>query len=72
MFGIGPARWPSSPSPSEAAKGFNLIPASGVGEVVGGVSGVAGEEKIGENGVEGMFSKDMTDDKMSLEVRKMS
>ena len=52
MFGIGPARWPDSPSPSEAAQGFNLIPVSGVGEVVGGVSEVVGEEKLGENKTE--------------------
>ena len=56
MFGIGPARWPGSPSPSEAAQGSNLIPVSGVSEVVS-------EETIGGNGVEGMFSKDMTNDK---------
>ena len=72
MFGIGPARWPGSPSPSEVAQGFNLIPVSGVVEEVGGVGEVVGGEKIGGNGVEGMFSKDMTDDKMTLEARKMS
>ena len=48
---------------SEAAQGFNLIPVSGVGEVVGGVSEAVGEQKIGGNAFEGMFSKDMTDDK---------
>ena len=42
------------------------------GEVVGGVSEVVGEEKTGEKRVEGMFSKDMTDDKMTFEARKMS
>ena len=66
MFGIGSARWPSSPSPSERAQGFNLIPVSGVAEEVCGVSEVAGEEKIGGNGVEGMFRKDVTDDKTTF------
>ena len=41
VFGIGPARWPSSPSSSEPAQGFNLIQVSGVGEEVCGVSEVA-------------------------------
>ena len=59
QFAIGLARWPGSPSPSEAARGLHMVP-------------VVGEEKLGENGVEGMFSKDMTDDKMTLEARKMS
>ena len=71
-FGIGPARWPSSPSPSEAAHWFSLIPVSGVGVGVGGVSEVVGEEKMGGNGVEGMFSKVMTDDKMTFEARQTS
>ena len=53
-------------------QGFNLIPVSGVGVVVGDVSGLVGEENIGRNGVAGTFSKDMTDDKMTLEARKMS
>ena len=65
MVGIESARWPGSPSPSEAAQGFNLIPVSGVGEVV---SEVVGEEKIGGKGVDGMFSKDMTDEKMMQKV----
>ena len=46
MFGIGQARWPGSPSPSEVAQGFYLIPVSGACEVVGGVSEVVGEEKL--------------------------
>ena len=70
VFGIGPARWPGSPSPSEAAQWFNVIPVSGVGEVVGGVSQVVGKEKIGGNGVDGMFSKDMTDGKCFLRHAK--
>ena len=49
-----------------------MIPINGVGEVVCGASEVAGEEKIGGKGVEGMFSKDMTEDKMTFEARKMS
>ena len=69
-FGIGSARWPSSPSPSEAAQGFSLIPVSGVGVIVGGVGEVVGEEKMGGNGVEGMFSKVTTDDKMTFEARQ--
>ena len=71
VFGIGPAGWPGSPSPSEAAQGFNVIPVSGVGEVDGGVSEVVLEEKIGGNGVEGMFSKDMTDGKMLFDAHKV-
>ena len=35
-----------------------LIPVSGVGEVVDGVSEVVGETKIGGNGVEGMLRKE--------------
>ena len=50
MFGIGPARWPDSPSPSGVTQGFNLIPVSGVGEAVGGVSAVVGEEKMRKRG----------------------
>ena len=64
VFGIGPARWPGSPSPSGTAQGF--------GEVVGGVNKVVSEKKIGGNGVEEMFSKDMTKDEMTLEASKMS
>ena len=30
------------------------------------------KRKLGGNGVEGMFSKDMTDDKMTFEARNMS
>ena len=66
MFGIGPAGWPGSP---KLHRGF---PVSAVGEAVGGVSEVAGAEKIGGNGVEGTSSKDMTDDKRTFEARKMS
>ena len=65
MFGFGPARWPG-PSPSEVAQGFSLIPVSGVCEARGVVSDVAGEEKIGGNRVERMFSKDMTDGGMTF------
>ena len=50
--------------------GLNLIPASGVGEAVGGVSEAVGDEKIGGNGVEGTFNKDMTKDEMTLEAHK--
>ena len=53
-------------------RSLHLIPVSGVGEVVGGVSEVVGAKKIRGNGVEGMFSKDMTDDKMTCEARKLS
>ena len=45
---------------SGVAQGVNLIPISGVGEAVGGVNEAASDEKTGGNGVEGMFSKDMT------------
>ena len=51
--------WPDGHAAEPRAKlhqGFNLIPVSGVSEVVG-------EEKIGRTGVEGMFSQGMTDDK---------
>ena len=58
--------------PERSCTGFNLIPISGAGEVVGGVSEVVGEEKIGGNGAEKTFSKDMTDNKMTFEARKMS
>ena len=57
--------------PERSCTGFNVIPVSGVGEVDGGVSEVVLEEKIGGNGVEGMFSKDMTDGKMLFEAHKM-
>ena len=40
--------------------GFNLIPASGVGEAVGGISeAAAGDEKNGGKGVERTFKNDM-------------
>ena len=65
MFGIGSARWPDGPPQSGVALGFDLIPVSGVGEAIGGVSEKASDEKIGGNGVEGAFSKDMTNDEMT-------
>ena len=60
VFGIGSTRRPSSPSPSEVAQVFGLIPVDWVGEAVGVVSEVASEEKIRGNGVEGTLNKDMT------------
>ena len=59
-----------SPSPSGVAHGFGLIPVDNVGAAVSGVSEVAGEEKIGCNGVQGTFHKDMTDDGMIFEAHK--
>ena len=41
VFGIGPAKRPGRPCPSEAAQGVDLIPLSGVGEVVGGFGEVS-------------------------------
>ena len=70
MFGIGPARWPGSPSPSGVAHGFGLIPVDSAGEAAGVVSEVAGEEKIGGIGVEGTFNKDMTNDGTTFEAHK--
>ena len=40
---------------AELLRVYNLIPVSGVGEAVGGVSEVVGDEKIRGNGVEGTF-----------------
>ena len=57
---------PASPSPSGVAHGIGLIPVDSAGEAAGVVSEVAGEEKIGGNGVEGTFNKDMTNDGMTL------
>ena len=62
--------WPDCPTQSEVAHGFSLIPVSGVGEAVGGVSEAVGDEKIGGNGVEGTFNKDMTNDGMTFETHK--
>ena len=61
VFGIGPARRPGSPSPSEVAQVSCLIPVDSVGEAAGVVSEVAGEENTGANGVEGTFNKDVND-----------
>ena len=68
MLGIGSARWPDGPPQSRVAQGFNLIPVSGVGEAVGGVSVAVSDERIGGNGVEGTFNKDMTNDEMTFEA----
>ena len=70
MFGIGPARWPDGPSLSEAAQEFHLIPASGVGEVVGGVSDAVGDETTGGSGVERTFNKGMTNYENTSEGHK--
>ena len=59
VFEVGSARWPDGPPQSAVAHGFGLIPVSGVGEV-------ASDEKIGGNGVEGTFNKDMTSDEMTF------
>ena len=58
VFGIGSARWPDGPPQSGVAQGFNLIQVSGVGEAVS-------DEKIGGNGVERAFNKDMTNDEIN-------
>ena len=50
--------------------GFTLIPVSSVGEAVGGVSEAVRDEKVGGNGVEGTFNKDMTNDGMTFEAHK--
>ena len=70
MFGIGPARLPGSPSPSKVAQVFGLTPVDSVGEAAGVLSEVAGEEKIGGNGDEGTFKKDMTNDGMIFEAHR--
>ena len=70
VFGIRSARWPDGPLQSGVAQGFNLIPVSGVGEAVGGVSEAIGDEKIGGNGVEGTFNIDMTNDELTFEAHK--
>ena len=59
VFGIGWARRPDGPPQSGVAQRFSLIPVSGVGVVVDG-------EKIGRNGVERTFNKDMTNDEMTF------
>ena len=59
MFGVVSARWPDGPLQSGVAHGFNLIPVSGVGVVVG-------DEKIGGNRIQGTFNKDMTNDEMTI------
>ena len=46
-------------------RGLDLIPVSGVGEAVGGVREAVSDEKIGGNGIEGTFNKDMTNDEMT-------
>ena len=52
-------------------QGFNLIPFSGVGGTVGGVSEAVGDEKIEGNGVEGSIqAKDMTNYEMTFEAHK--
>ena len=59
MFGVGSATWTGGPHQSGVAHGFSLIPVSGVVVVVDG-------EKIGRNGVEGTFKKDMSNDEMTF------
>ena len=66
VFGIGSARWPDGPPQSGVARGFSLIPVSGVGEAVGGVSEAVGDEKMRGNGVDRTFNKDMTNDEMTF------
>ena len=66
MFGEELARWPESSLPSKVAQGCGLLAVDSAGETVGVVSEVTSEEKIGGNGVEGMFNNDMTDDGMFL------
>ena len=72
VFGVGSARWPDGPPQSGVAQGFNLIPVSGVGEAVGGVSEALRNEKIGGNGLEGIFNKDVTNDEMTFEAHKQT
>ena len=57
VFGIGSARWPDGPPQSGVAQELKLIPVSGVGEAVGGISEAVGDEKIGGNGVGGTSTK---------------
>ena len=64
------ARWPDGPSQSGVGHGFCLIPVSGVGEAGGGIRETEGDEKIGGNGVEGTFNKDVTNDEMTFEAHK--
>ena len=56
--------------PERSSTGFSLIPVDSAGETVGVSSEVADEEKIGGNGVEGTFNKDMTNDGMIFEAHK--
>ena len=70
VFGIGSARRPDGPLQSGVVQGFNLILVSGVGEAVGGVSEAVSDEKIGRNGIEGTFHKEMTNDEMTFERHK--
>ena len=67
---FGSTRSPDGPSQSGVAQGLNLIPVSGVGKAAGGVSEAVGDEKIGGNGVEGTFNKDVTNDEMTFEAHK--
>ena len=52
--------------PERSSTGVNVIPVSGVGEAVGGVSEAVGDGKMGGNGVEGTLNKDMTNDEMTF------
>ena len=52
-------------TPAESHGGLNLIPASGVGEAVGGVTEAVRDDKTGGNRVEGTFSNDTTCDEMT-------
>ena len=56
--------------PERSCTGVSLIPVSGVGEAVSGVTEAVGDEKIGGSGVEGTFNKDMTNDEMTSEAHK--
>ena len=60
------ARSPESSLTSKVAQGCGLLPVDSAGVTVGVVCEVASDEKIGGNGVEGMFNNDMTDDKRIL------
>ena len=64
-LGLESARWPDGPPQSGVAHGFSQIPDSGVGVVVG-------DERMGRNGVEGTFNKDMTNDEMTFLDTQMS
>ena len=62
--------WPDGPSQSRVAHGFRLIPVSGVGEAVGGVSEAVGDEKIRKRVSKVTFDKDMANDEMTFEAHK--